>query len=101
MRNIENSGAIMYIVHMKTVKASEARKRWFHLLDEALRGEVIAVERNGQRVVLRREPGADRVIKGSPDYKRLLKVPQADQADRWSWEWRPDRALRLRRRSGR
>jgi antitoxin (DNA-binding transcriptional repressor) of toxin-antitoxin stability system len=30
---------------MKQVTASEARKNWFRLLDEALDGEVIAVQR--------------------------------------------------------
>jgi len=52
---------------MKQVKASEARKRWFQLLDAALRGEVIAVERKGQRVVLRREDPA----RSTPDSKEL------------------------------
>src|ERR1051325_3144587 len=74
---------------MKVVKASEARKHWFRLLDEALQGEVIAGERNGQRVVLRRESAADRCVKAFPDYKQLLSVPQSGEADHWSWQWRP------------
>ena len=40
---------------MKKVTASEARKRWFRLLDDAASGEVIVVERKGRRLVLRRE----------------------------------------------
>ncbi|MGH7354534.1 MAG: hypothetical protein ACRELS_08175 [Candidatus Rokuibacteriota bacterium] len=74
---------------MKKVSASEARKRWFGLLDEAVQGEVIVVERGTHRLVLRREaskpsgPG-----KSHPDYRRLLRVPKADEADRWAWEWR-------------
>jgi antitoxin (DNA-binding transcriptional repressor) of toxin-antitoxin stability system len=85
---------------MKNVKASEARKHWFRLLDEALRGEVIAVERKGQRVVLRREePSQLTLTKGSTQYKKLLKVPAPDEADQWSWDWRPGRGLDLRKRS--
>jgi hypothetical protein len=92
----------LYIVHVKNVKASEARKRWFQLLDDALRGEVIAIERNGQRIVLRREePAQTKNANASEKYKKILKVPRADEADQWSWEWRgPGRRLVPRRRSG-
>lgn len=85
---------------MKNVTASEARKHWFRLLDEALRGEVIAVQRKGQRLVLHREESSKtRNAKGGRQYKRLLRVPGADKADRWSWEWRgPERGLVSRRR---
>lgn len=85
---------------MKQVTASEARKHWFQLLDEALRGEVIAVERKGQRIVLRREdPSVSGPTSNAPSYKKLLKVPQVAKADRWSWDWRPERGLTLRKRS--
>ena len=84
---------------MKSVKASEARKQWFRLLDQALQGEVIAVERKGQRIVLRREePSASRGAKARQDYKKFLKVPQSSEADQWSWDWRPERGLVSRRR---
>jgi hypothetical protein len=85
---------------MKNVTASEARKRWFRLLDEALRGEVIAVQRKGRRIVLRREePTGPGNGKGARQYKRLLRVPDADEADQWSWKWRgSDRGLVPRRR---
>jgi antitoxin (DNA-binding transcriptional repressor) of toxin-antitoxin stability system len=74
---------------MKQVTASEARKHWFRLLDEAAQGEVIVVQRKGRRVVLRREESKD-AGHGSthPEYRRLLRAPGADKADRWSWEWR-------------
>lgn len=88
---------------MKSVKASEARKRWFQLLDDALRGEVIAIERKGQRILLRREE-LTRAESGdlSKQYKAVLKVARADEADQWSWEWRgPGRPLGARRRSRR
>ena len=94
---------VLYIVHMKNVTASEARKHWFRLLDEALDGEVIAVQRKGHRLVLRREELAGAAnAKGTRQYKRLLHVPGADKADRWSWEWRgPARGLVSRRRPAR
>lgn len=73
---------------MKKLTASEARKNWFRVLDEVAAGEVIVLERKGQRLVLRRE---DKEVTESrqqfPDYTGLLRVPDADQADRWSWEW--------------
>ena len=72
---------------MKCVTATEARKNWFRLLDEVAAGEVVVVERRGERVVIRRQPGPRRA-RARPDYRRLLRVPGADQADRWSWEWR-------------
>ena len=85
---------------MKHVKASEARKHWFRLLDDALRGEVIAVERKGQRVLIRKEDSAQFASGAiSTRYKKLLKVPKAEEADRWSWDWRPERGLALRKRS--
>jgi len=42
---------------MKKVTASEARRQWFRLLDEAAQGEVIVLQRRGRRLVLRREEG--------------------------------------------
>jgi hypothetical protein len=88
---------------MKQVTASEARKNWFRLLDEALDGEVIAVQRKGQRVVLRRENVAkSRKTKAAGQYKGLLRVPDGDKADQWSWDWRgSEHGLVLRRRSKR
>jgi antitoxin (DNA-binding transcriptional repressor) of toxin-antitoxin stability system len=74
---------------VKTVSASEARKHWFRLLDEAAQGEVIVVERKGRRVVLRREDPADAGHATRPRaYRRLLRAPDADEGDRWCWEWR-------------
>jgi prevent-host-death family protein len=74
---------------MKQVTASEARKHWFRLLDEAAQGEVIVIPRKGRRVVLRRAESRD-AGDGSthPEYRRLLRAPGAEKADRWSWEWR-------------
>ena len=87
---------------MKKVTASEARRAWFRLLDEAAAGEVIVVERRGRRLVLRREETA-RAARGRSRtaYRALLAGPRVDEADRWSWTWGPDRGLRPVRRARR
>ncbi|MBT8398346.1 MAG: hypothetical protein KJN92_15335 [Gemmatimonadetes bacterium] len=76
----------MYIVHMKRVTASEARKNWFRLLDEVAQGAVVCIERAGRRIVLRREPDAGDSA-DLPEYADLLRVPGLDEADGWGWEW--------------
>ncbi|MBW3660696.1 MAG: hypothetical protein KY397_03580 [Gemmatimonadetes bacterium] len=72
---------------MKRVTASEARRNWFRLLDEIVAGETVVVDRDGVRVVLRREGEARESARDVPDYEDVLRVPEADQADRWGWEW--------------
>ena len=73
---------------MKRVTASEARKNWFRLLDEVAAGQVIVLERKGRRIVLRREARLEREpLESVPDYRALLKVPHADRAAAWGWEW--------------
>ncbi len=79
-------GFQLYIVHMKHVTASEARKNWFRILDEVAQGEVVALERNGRRIVLRSED-VETAASSMPDYRPLLQVPDAEEADCWSWEW--------------
>lgn len=73
---------------MKRVTASEARRNWFELLDEVAAGESVVIERNGRRITLlcedALEPSPDKKL---PDYSALLRVPDADDADRWSWRW--------------
>ena len=76
----------MYIVHMKRVTASEARKNWFRLLDEVVQGEVVCIERGGRRIVLKREPEASDTV-ALPDYGELLRVRNADEAHQWRWSW--------------
>jgi antitoxin (DNA-binding transcriptional repressor) of toxin-antitoxin stability system len=86
------------LYNMKRMTASEARRHWFSVLDRVARGEVIAVERGGRLIVLRRENAAP-ADTTPPDYREVLRVPHADQADRWGWEWSPrGKGLRLRRR---
>ena len=78
----------MYIVRMKHVTASEARKQWFRLLDEVVAGEVVVLERRGRRVVLRCEDAkGGQKSQSDIDYRKLLRVPDADHADEWTWEW--------------
>ncbi len=79
----------LYIVHMKRVTASEARRNWFRLLDEVAAGAVVCIERGGRRIVLRREPDA-REAGDLPDYASLLRVPGLEEADRWGWTWSED-----------
>ena len=76
----------MYIVHMKRVTASDARKNWFRLLDEVAAGEVVCIERGGQRIVLQRETESPPAAP-LPDYSSLVKAPRASEADRWRWHW--------------
>ena len=79
----------MYVVHMKRVTASDARKNWFRLLDEVAAGEVVCIERGGRTIVLRREEPA-REGAEIPDYSAILRVQDVEDADRWGWEWSPD-----------
>ena len=71
---------------MKRMTATEARKNWFRLLDEVVEGEVVLIERDGARLLLKMvdqgEP-TDRV----PDYRGLIRVKDVDEADQWGWEW--------------
>jgi antitoxin (DNA-binding transcriptional repressor) of toxin-antitoxin stability system len=76
----------MYTVHMKRVTATEARKNWFRLLDEVAEGEVVLIEREGARLLLKLAEQAEPSAK-IPDYRSLIRVPDADEADQWGWEW--------------
>jgi len=69
---------------MKYVTASEARKNWFRLLDEAANGEVIAIQRDDKKLILKLEK-EKRTI---PDYKGLIDFKDADDADAWGWKWK-------------
>ncbi|MGE0159838.1 MAG: type II toxin-antitoxin system Phd/YefM family antitoxin [Gemmatimonadales bacterium] len=72
---------------MKRVTASDARKNWFRLLDEVAAGAVVSIERGGRTIVLQRAPAPGQ--RGDlPDYSRLIRAPNAEDADRWGWDWR-------------
>jgi len=76
---------------MKRVTASDARKNWFRLLDEAAAGEKIVIERRGRRIVLSREELEEKEERMEiPDYRELIQVPNAEEADCWSWDWSED-----------
>lgn len=77
----------MYNVHMKNVTPSQARKNWFRLLDEAVAGEEIVIERNGHRLVLRKEDVPQAAV---PSYGELIQAHRGDEADTWGWEWTPE-----------
>jgi hypothetical protein len=85
----------MYIVHvMKQVTATEARKNWFTLLDEAAKGEVIAIQRNDKKLILR----LDKTKRTIPDYRKSINFADADEADTWGWEWKgPGKLVATRR----
>ena len=84
---------------MKHVSASEARRNWFKLLDEAAKGEVIAIERNDKKLILKLQKKKATV----PSYKGLIDFPDSDDADTWGWEWKGPGKLvpKIRRRSQR
>ncbi|HUP20546.1 MAG TPA: hypothetical protein VM778_11405 [Gemmatimonadota bacterium] len=79
---------------MKRVTASEARRNWFRLLDEIVAGQVVVVERKGWRIVLRREARPEGDALETPDYGGLIRAPDVEDADRWSWEWSDEEELR-------
>jgi antitoxin (DNA-binding transcriptional repressor) of toxin-antitoxin stability system len=71
---------------MKRVTASEARANWFRLLDEVAAGEAVAIDRNGVRIVIRREADSARG-RAVPDYTGIIAGPDLGDLDRWGWEW--------------
>lgn len=75
---------------MKAVTATEARKGWFRLLDEVVEGEVVVVDRHGVLVELRRLDRNGDAGWQPPEYDRVLRVAEADTADRWGWDWDAD-----------
>lgn len=81
---LDHQTVYLYNVHMKRVTASEARRNWFRILDEVAGGATVVVERHGQRIVIRREEPS---VEELPDYGPLIRVPDADEADRWGWSW--------------
>ena len=89
-RNLTTTHHRLYIVHMKHITASEARRNWFRLLDEAANGEVIVIQRNEKRLILSLEK---RQKKSIPSYKGLIGGADIDNADKWGWEWTESKGL--------
>lgn len=48
----------------------------------------MVLERNGQRIVLRREARTGSSAR-VPDYTELIQLEDPDSADTWTWEWTP------------
>ena len=71
---------------MKRITATDARKNWFRLLDAVVEGEVVLIERDGAKLVLKLVEQAEPVTQ-APDYRGLIRVPDIDEADQWGWEW--------------
>lgn len=65
--------------------ASDARKNWFRVLDEAAAGEVVVVERAGTRILIQRDPNVG-VVGEVPDYGAVVRGPDLTHADAWSWD---------------
>ena len=85
----------LYIVRMKRVTASDARKNWFRLLDEVAAGEIVSIERGGRTILIRREE-EPRPVPAIPDYSSLVRAPRVGEADRWRWSWAgPEEELTL------
>lgn len=82
----EQDSTYLYTVHMKRVTATDARKNWFRLLDEVVEGEVVLIEREGARLVLKLAEQGDPLAK-IPDYRELIHGPELEKADQWGWEW--------------
>ncbi|MBI5486967.1 MAG: hypothetical protein HY905_06515 [Deltaproteobacteria bacterium] len=79
----------MHGVRVKRVNATEARRTWFSLLDEVAGGNIVILERTGRRLVLRREDRrGGRRSPAVPDYSDVLRTPDLEQADAWTWDWR-------------
>jgi hypothetical protein len=76
---------------MKRVTPSDARKNWFRLLDEVEAGEIVVLERHGSRIVIRREDRSGEIQDDTPpDYSQYISAPNANEAERWGWDWSPD-----------
>lgn len=71
---------------MKRVTASEARANWFRLLDDVAGGETVTIDRNGVRIVIRRETDKARA-RTVPDYTGIIAGSHLGEADSWGWEW--------------
>lgn len=85
---------------MKRITASEARRRWFEVLDRVAAGEVMMIERNGRRIVLRREEAPEHAGP-LPDYAALIRpVADVNRADDWGWEWTEEGELHPREGPG-
>ena len=83
-------------IFMKQLSATEARRNFFHLLDEAARGHPVFIEKRGVVIRMTRERKSDRKSFSGFDYKPYFKGETLDDADRWSWDWNPEKGMTLK-----
>jgi antitoxin (DNA-binding transcriptional repressor) of toxin-antitoxin stability system len=85
---------------MGRVTATEARRNLFQLLDQALEGKAVIIERNGRSIVLKAHP-ARRVPRkhSAAAYRKALGEDATrwiDEVESWTWEWRgPGKPMKL------
>jgi hypothetical protein len=77
---------------VKRYSATEARARWFAILDEVVQGESVVIDRKGRQVVLRCEELKAQAI---PDYSKVIRCLDGDEADQWSWRWDAESGVAL------
>lgn len=77
---------------MKSYTSTEARRQFFKILDRALSGEPVYVERNG--IPIRLVPERKRPRPVRVNYKDSIHS-NLDNADQWSWDWSPQEGLKV------
>lgn len=80
----------VYNVHVTRLTASEARRRFFHLLDAIERGEDVCIERKGVRFRVVLEESTHQEAQARP----LIVHDSALLEGEWTWE--PDETGDLR-----
>lgn len=83
---------------MKSFTATKARQNFFKLLDWAVRGEKVIIEREGVPLELHRvskRKGTKQRSSSAKSYQKLIRTA-VDQADQWGWNWDPDQGLRIK-----
>ena len=73
----------MYVVRMTRTTATEARRRFFELLDAAERGEAVVLERRGVRFRISLDRAASAAV---PRPSPLVVADPALLEGTWSWK---------------
>lgn len=86
----------MYTVHnMKQYSSTEARKHFFELLDSAVAGETVKIERKGVLITL--TPKRIKKNKKKLNYNAHIHG-NLNHADQWTWDWHPSKGLVSKRK---
>ena len=80
---------------MIKVAATKARKEFFSLLDLAVGGETIIIERNGKSLHLVPK-STGRSSRKKANYREYIHGP-VDQADEWKWGFTSAGKLKLKK----